>query len=171
MLKNAFFYLSTVALLSAGPAQAQAAVPAGLPMAALVAESDEFEVVGRLAEDGFVFHVDQAPSNAPVLGATLEVEAGGRKAVARFRAASGDYLIDDAAWLQPLRVPGDHALALTLLAGEASDLLAADLHVAATSTADPAVAGAGLPALAGAGGVLLAWLGWRQWRQRRGGAA
>lgn len=112
-----------------------------VPLPIVEAESEAFEIVGRLAVDGLVLHVDRASSNEPVLAATLEVEAGGRTATAVFRPASGDYLIADAGWLQPLRQPGEHVLALTLLAGEDSDLLSGELAVAAPPVA--AAAGAG----------------------------
>ena len=120
-----------VAFLLGGFGLAHAS-PVAIPVA--VAESDSFELVGRLDASGFVFFVDRAASNAPVLNATLEVEQGGRKATARFRSESGDYLIDDAAWLAPLRQPGEYALAFTLLAGDEADLLTADFAVLAAST-------------------------------------
>lgn len=103
---------------------------AEVPLPVLTAESEAFEVVGRLESAGLVLHVDRAPSNEPVLAATLEIEAGGRTATAVFRSASGDYLIADAAWPEPLRQAGEHALALTLIAGEDSDLLSGELIVA-----------------------------------------
>jgi hypothetical protein len=106
------------------------ALAAEVPLPVVTAESEAFEVVGRLEAEGLILHVDRAPSNEPVLAATLEIEADGRSATAVFRPASGDYLLADAAWLQPLRQPGEHALALTLIAGEDSDLLSGELIVA-----------------------------------------
>lgn len=133
MLKNAIYFLLTAALLLAGPIRAADLPP---PIPVVVAESNDFEIVGRLSESGLVFHVDWAPTNVPVLAANLEVEIASRKAVARFRPETGDYLIDDAAWLKPLRAPGEYALALTLVAGAESDLLSGDLTVFSTSTAE-----------------------------------
>lgn len=92
------------------------------PMPVAVAESEAFEAVGRLSDEGLVWFIDRADSNAPVLDARLEVEANGQTQVARFRPEQGDYLIADAGWLKALRQPGEHALALTLLAGDDSDL-------------------------------------------------
>ena len=128
------------------------AAEAPVPLPVVVAESEAFEVVGRLAEEGLVLHVDRAPGNEPVLAATLEIESGGRSVTAAFRPASGDYLVADAGWLQPLREPGEHPLVLTLLAGDDSDLLSGDLIV---SAALPAASGAGAGRL---GLVLLAVL-------------
>lgn len=98
-----------------------------------VAESESFEVVGRLEDAGLVFYIDRSDSNAPVLGATLEVESAGKSAKAIFRPERGDYLIAEAEWLKPLRQPGDYPLGLTLIAGEESDLLSANLLVQAES--------------------------------------
>ena len=98
------------------------------------------------------------------------MEANGQAVPAVFRPERGDYLINDAAWLAPLRQPGEHMLALTLMAGEESDLLSAELHVD-TATDQPAGSVAVLPvgvagALAGLGGLF--WL-WR--RKVKGGRA
>jgi hypothetical protein len=147
------------------------AAEAVMPLPLVVAESEAFEIVGRLDADGLVLHVDRAPSNEPILAASLTVEMGGREAAARFRPERGDYLIDDAGWLQPLRAAGEHVLSFTLLAEEESDLLSGELTVA------EAVAGAreqdrlvwslaGLALLAGA--VFSIWFARRR---TAGGAA
>ncbi len=162
------FFGLTVALLLA--TAVPAADQAGAPIPVAVAESEAFEVVGRLEDEGFVFYIDRADSNAPVLDATLEVETGGKSAKAVFRAERGDYLIADAEWLKPLRQPGEYLLAMTLVAGADSDLLTADFDVhaplaaAAGSTAASRTVG-GLVLL----GVLVALLLWR--RARKGGRA
>ncbi|KXB31984.1 hypothetical protein AT959_02675 [Dechloromonas denitrificans] len=167
-MKKLIFGLFTAAIVGLGPLQA-AEMPTPIPV--VVAESEEFEIVGRLDEKGFVFHIDRSASNAPVLAAKLEVEADGRLAPARFRPESGDYLIDDAAWLSPLRTPGEHALAFTLLAGEESDLLSADFAVLPASTAGTGtVSGLAWP-LAGTALLVLAVLGWRFSRQHKGDLA
>lgn len=110
---------------------------AGQPGASLVAaplavaQSEQFEAVGRLETEGLVWFIDRADSNAPVLDATLEVEANGKSLAAVYRPERGDYLIADPAWLQALRQEGEHSLLLTLVAGNESDLLDArlDVHV------------------------------------------
>lgn len=146
-----------------------------VPLPVVVAASEAFEIVGRLDENSLLLHVDRAPSNAPVLNATLAVEAGGKEIAAAFDAAAGAYRIADAAWLQPLRAAGKHGLAFTLLVGDEADLLAGDLVVEAAA---PAAAQTPwrLPPLAGAAllsglSLLAGGFGWRRWKQRRGAAA
>ena len=56
------------------------------PLPVVVAESEAFEIVGRLDENSLLLHVDRAPTNAPVLNATLAVEAGGKEVAAVFDA-------------------------------------------------------------------------------------
>ena len=145
------------------------------PLPVVVAESEAFEIVGRLDENSLLLHVDRTPTNAPVLNATLAVEAGGKEVAAVFDAAAGAYRIADAAWLQPLRADGEHGLAFTLLVGDEADLLAGDLVVENHDHgAEPApwrlspLAGG---ALLGGLGLLAAGFGWRRLVQRRGGAA
>jgi hypothetical protein len=70
-----------------------------------------------------------------VLGATLEVEAGGIKARATFHADQGDYAFDDAKLLALLRTPGEHALVFTLVAGAETDLLDGTLVTTAAGAA------------------------------------
>lgn len=162
------FFGLTVALLLTAAVQAETASPTPIPVA--VAESEAFEVVGRLEDEGFVFYIDRADSNAPVLGAMLEVETGGKSAKAVFRAERGDYLIADAEWLKPLRQPGEYPLAMTLVVGADSDLLTADFDVYAPPAAAAGSAGGGR-VLGGLAllGVLVAALLWR--RGRKGGQA
>lgn len=130
-----------LAIVLALPGLSALAAEMAVPLPVVAAESEGFEVVGRLHAEGLVLHVDRAPSNEPVLAATLEIEAGGRTATAAFRPASGDYLIADAAWLEPLRQAGEHVLALTLIAGEDGDLLSGELVVAEAAPATGASGG------------------------------
>jgi len=169
-MKNRLFLVLTAALLLAGPIFAQT-TELPLPMPVVVAESESFELVGRLDAEGFTFFVDRAASNTPVLNAALEVEQGGRKATARFRSETGDYLIDDAAWLQPLRQPGEYALAFTLVARDEADLLSADLVVSGASTAATALPFSSGWAAGISGLSLLLLLGGAWWRRRAAGKA
>lgn len=164
-MKKYLWMALTVGLCLAGLARAsEGAVP--LPVAVL--ESESFEAVGRLKEDGLSWYIDQADSNVPVLGAAVEIESGGRSVKAVFRPETGDYWVADEAWLNPLRAAGHHPLALTVIAGQDSDLLAGELHV----EAGEAVALGGLNTawiwggLAVSGLLVLVWL-----RRKRGGAA
>lgn len=146
-MKSGHWGLLTAALLLAGNLYA---AEGAIPVA--VAESESFEVVGRLQEEGLVFHVDRSDSNAPVLGAMLEVELAGKTAKAVFRAEQGDYQVADGEWLKALRQPGEHVLGLTLIAGEESDLFSLNLDVHDESTATVLAAGWGRW-IAGLGGL------------------
>lgn len=166
-LKKALIGLSTAAFVSSAALAAEGPVVA---IPAIVADSDAFEIVGRLYPEGLVLHVDRAPDNAPVLGATLQVEAAGRSANAAFRSERGDYLVADADWLAPLRAAGEHPLAFTLVAGDDGDLLSGDLVV--DGEAAPAGDRAGRFVWPLAGGAALLGLGaFAIVRRRRGGAA
>ena len=93
--------------------------------------TESFELVGKLQGGELSILIDRYETNEPVLNGTLEVEAGGRKATAKFHADFGDYSVDDVKFLQLLRAPGKHALVFTLTAGDESDLLEGTLEVAA----------------------------------------
>ena len=103
------------------------------------------------------------------------MEAAGRKATAKFHADRGDYAIDDAAFLQALSRPGEHALVFTVVAGEDSDLLDGTLAVSegrASPGAAPSDAQGGpsrplSPAIAALAGLGLLGAGTLYWRQRR----
>lgn len=147
----------------------------------LEAKSESFELVAELRTSELVIVVDRYETNEPVLGAKLEVESGGLKAVAAFRAEQGDYAVTDAALLKALAAPGEHGLVFTLLAGADSDLLDGTLVAGAGRAAAArgdhghghddhghhhgleraAWIGGGIAALGLLGGI--AW-----WRQRRG---
>jgi hypothetical protein len=92
--------------------------------------SELFELVGALNGGVLTVMIDRYETNEPVLGATLELESGAHKAVASFRAESGDYAVTDPALLKALAVPGEHALVFTLTAGPDVDLLDGTLVVA-----------------------------------------
>ena len=161
-------YLFLLLALIANPLHA--ATP--MPIPVVVAESDDFEIVGRLEEKSFIFFVDRNKTNAPVLAASLEVEQGGKTALASFRPETGDYLIADAAFLDAFAKPGQYPLSFTLIAGEESDLLTAKFDVFSAST----VTDANQPQFGGwllqiSLLVLFAGAGWYFLRRRKGGAA
>ncbi len=151
------------------------------------AQSELFELVARLSGGELSILIDRFATNEPVLKADVEVESGALKAKAKFHADLGDYAVDDPAMLKLLSQPGEHAVVVTVVAGDDSDLLDAVLRVgagqaqAATQAHDhghehgaddhPAHddAHAGTAWRWAAGGVLVLGLGviaaWR-WRQR-----
>ena len=167
-MKQSLQFLFLLLALIANPLHA--ATP--MPIPVVVAESDDFEIVGRLEEKSFIFFVDRNKTNAPVLAASLEVEQGGKTVLASFRPESGDYLIADAAFLAAYAKPGEYPLSFTLIAGEESDLLTAKFDVFSASTETDA----NQPQFGGwlvkiALFVLLAGAGWHFLRRRKGGAA
>ena len=167
-MKHTLHFLFFLLAMIANPLHA--ATPMQIPV--VIAESDDFEIVGRLEEKSFIFFVDRNKSNAPVLAASLEVEQGGKTVLASFRAETGDYLIADAAFLAAFSKPGEYPLNFTLIAGEESDLLTAKFDVFSAST----VTDANQPQFGGwliniVLFVLLAGAGWHFLRHRKGGAA
>jgi hypothetical protein len=151
--------------LPAPLARADAGSVAAIPK--VLAVSEQFEAVGRLEPAGLVWFVDRADSNAPVLNANLSVEFEGKSVEAVFRPEHGDYLIADAAWLAPLRRDGEHALALTLIAGEESDLLAGELDVHFDQNSGLTAAALDARWLAAGASLIVALI--LVWRRRRGG--
>lgn len=164
-----FFRLTAAALWLAVAPLAQAGEGDVAPVPKVLAVSEQFEAVGRLETNGLVFYVDRADSNAPVLNARLAVEFEGKSVDATFRPEQGDYLIADAAWLAPLRHEGEHALALTLIAGEESDLLTGELDVLLGQKSGLTAAAIDARWLAAGASLMVA--GFLIWRRRRGGRA
>lgn len=102
----------------------------------LDAKSELFELVAHLSGGELSLLIDRFATNDPVLKAAVEVESGTLKAKATFHADIGDYVVDDPAMLKLLTAPGEHALVITVIAGEESDLLDGVLKVGARSAED-----------------------------------
>lgn len=100
-----------------------------------VAASEDFEVVGVLLDRRLTLYLDDARTNAPIDGATLEVAAETFKGQA-VRDSAGTYVVS----LNVAPAAGKHALTISVDAPAGSDLLVASLDVAA---ADPTAAGKG----------------------------
>lgn len=105
------------------------------------AKSEAFELVATLGGGEFSMLIDRFATNEPVLKAQVEIESGGLKAKAPFHEDIGDYAVADEAMLKLLSKPGDHAIVITVIDGNESDLLDAILKV----TADQAKATAEAP--------------------------
>jgi len=134
------------------------------------AHSELFELAAGLEHGVFAFFIGRYASSEPVLGATVEVESGPRKASAAFRPEQGDYVVQDPAFLGELAGAGAHALLFTVSAGADSDLLEGTLQVAAPAGAS-AAGGGGFPAgavwfPAGALGLAAAWVAWSRHQAR-----
>lgn len=100
------------------------------------AKSENFELVAELRLSELVIIVDRYETNDPVLGAKIEVESNGFRAVASFRPESGDYVVTEASLLKDLMATGEHGLVFTLVSGAESDLLDGTLVTAAGQTLD-----------------------------------
>jgi len=149
-----------------------AAVPSSRPR--VEARSDLFELVASLRDGELAILVDRFETNEPVLGAELEVESGGRKANAKFRADRADYAVDDPAIIKALAAPGEHALVFTLKAGNDADLLDGTLVVGAHGTAQASSTDRLARAIDGyltpivvVVAVISALIGLLRWRRRR----
>jgi hypothetical protein len=104
------------------------------------AKSEQFELVGNFGGGEFSMMIDRFATNEPVLNAQVEVESGGLKAKAPFHADLGDYAVADEAMLKLLGKPGEHAIVITVIHGNESDLLDATLKVTAEQAKDAAEA-------------------------------
>jgi hypothetical protein len=104
-------------------------------------KSEQFELVANLGGGEFSMLIDRFATNEPVLNAQVEVESGGLKAKAPFHDDIGDYAVADKAMLKLLGTPGEHAIVITVIHGNESDLLDATLKV----TAEQAQAAAEAP--------------------------
>lgn len=88
------------------------------------AVSETFELVGVLDGKLLTLYLDRASDNSPVKNAQLELEVGGVKVDAKPQ-GEGEFR---ATLAQELKA-GVTAVAATVLAGQESDLLAADLEI------------------------------------------
>ncbi|SER52699.1 hypothetical protein [Giesbergeria anulus] len=93
------------------------------------AKSEAYELVGRLQGGELSMFINRFATNEPVDGAKVEVEFGELKATAPFHSDQGDYAVADESFLKALSTPGSHALVITLVDGNESDLLDGTLEV------------------------------------------
>ncbi len=108
-----------------------AATAAGHSRPRLEAKTEQFELVATLGGGEFSMLIDRFATNEPLLNAQVEVETGGLKAKAPFHDDIGDFAVADEAMLKLLATPGEHALVITIIHGNESDLLDATLKVSA----------------------------------------
>ena len=94
------------------------------------AVSETFELVGVLNGKLLTLYLDRAADNSPVKNAQLELEVGGVKVDAKPQ-GEGEFR---ATLAQELKA-GVTAVAATVLAGQESDLLAADLEIRSNAPA------------------------------------
>lgn len=134
----------------------QQAVTGSAQAPRLDAKSELFELVAQLSGGELSLLIDRFATNEPVLNAAVEVASGTLKARASFHADGGDYAVVDPALLKLLATPGEHALVITVIAGEDSDLLDGVLRVGAA----PAGIDFGHDHGPDHGNSLRAWLPW-----------
>ena len=120
--------------------------PAPLPTAASApraeAQTGDFELVVQPEGPSLLLFLDSFSSNAPVIGADVEVQSGGVQAAAT-EVGPGTYRVAGGAWTQP----GAHALTISVQTSDTADLLSATLDIPAAVAAPPAEkAGTALPA-------------------------
>lgn len=99
------------------------------------AATEAFELVGRLEPGALTLFVHRFASSEPLGQAQVEVESGALQALATYQPASGSHVVRDARLLAALAQPGEHALVLTVTAGDEADLLEATLHTPAAAPA------------------------------------
>lgn len=99
------------------------------------AKTELFELVGRLGGGELSILIDRFATNEPLLKAKVEIESGPLKAAASFHDDIGDYAVDDPGMLALLAKPGEHAIVVTVIAGEETDLIDGVLRVTAAGAA------------------------------------
>lgn len=95
-----------------------------------VAQSEDFELVAVLDGKNLAVSLDRFATNEPVAGAQIEFESGAAKMIAT-QVAPGAYSVPAEAFARP----GKYPLAITVQAGELSDLLTTALEVPAPAVA------------------------------------
>lgn len=93
------------------------------------AQSESYEIVGSLRKEELSLLIDRFETNVPVRQATVQVELGQLKAGAKYREGLGYFSIDDEAILKELWKPGAHALVISIIEDEDSDLIDVKLTV------------------------------------------
>ena len=107
---------------SHGEAAAPAMTVAGAPRAS--AETEEFELVAVLEGKKLTLYLDRFATNEPVADAQIEVDSSTLKAAAT-QVAPGVYSLPGEAFAKP----GKYPLAISVQAGDSSDLLTVTLDL------------------------------------------
>lgn len=98
--------------------------------------SDLFELVGVLDGKQLTLYLDQTNDNSPVKGASLELEFAGQPLPVK---TIGEGLFE--ATLSAVPQEGAYPISATVIAGQASDLLAGELDVHEAAHVEPGSAG------------------------------
>jgi hypothetical protein len=127
-LSTAFALVAPAAAHEGHDHGAPVAVPVPAATPRFVAATELFELVGALEGRRLRLWLDRTDSNAPVLGATIDLDLGGRTLTAR---PDGEVYVAE---LDAAPGPGVIPVAATVVAGAEADVLAAELRIDA---ADP----------------------------------
>jgi len=92
-------------------------------------QSESYEIVGSLLKGELSMLIDRFETNVPVRQATVQVELGQLKAEAKYHDDLGDFSIDDETILKELWKQGTHALVISIIEDEDSDLIDVKLVV------------------------------------------
>ena len=142
---------------------AEATASAGSALPRFSATSEMFELVGIVDGRQLVVYLDRFADGAPVKAATVELDVGGTKMALKER-AEGEF----EGTLADALKPGVTPVTATIVAGNDTDLLAADLDLhEETPMAPPARDWKSIAAWAG-GAALLLLAAWAFMRRRSG---
>lgn len=92
--------------------------------------SELFELVAHVEHDRVSVMINVYETNAPVDGATVDLDSDGRTVRAEFDPSTGVYSFMDRELADRLNGPGMHSLAFTIDTGEQFDIVAGALDVA-----------------------------------------
>lgn len=130
LLAAAFAFAPWPAWSHGGEDHGDEAKAAPLPGAAAapraVAQTEDFELVAVLEGKTLTLTLDRFASNEPVIDARLEIDGGVVKGVAK-QVAPGVYALAGEGFV----APGKYHLAISVEAGETTDLMTATLELAA----------------------------------------
>jgi hypothetical protein len=137
-------------------------VPSAATAPRAVAQSEDFELVAVLEGKNLTLNLDRFATNEPVSDAQIEIESGALKITAT-PVAPGVYSMPAEAFARA----GKYPLAISVQAGELSDLLATALEVPpAAVSADPDKPWNRWPVWGGSGALLVVAAGFIAARRR-----
>lgn len=120
-----FALLNPLAIAGPGHDHGETATQAsGSSLPRFAAVSEDLELVGIVNGKHLMLYLDRFTDNSPVNEALIEIDIGGKKYKAQ-KHGDGEYEVT----LDSALEPGVIAITATIIAGDLSDLLAADLEL------------------------------------------
>ncbi|MCG7551523.1 hypothetical protein [Pseudoalteromonas sp. Of7M-16] len=89
--------------------------------------TETFELAGELSENQLLIYLHDFKSNAPISGASIEIELGDLSASATYSAQMKAYTLSNEAIVALLNQRGTHEIVLTIMTEDLGDLLVAYL--------------------------------------------